>query len=44
MIDSTYFTSSVSGLVSSKRRWQRPPVSAAMPKFSTIEVAWPMCR
>jgi hypothetical protein len=36
--------SSVSGLVSSKRRWQRPPVSAAIPKLSPIDFACPMCR
>jgi hypothetical protein len=44
LIASTYSCSSLAGLVSSKRRWQRPPNSRAMPKFRQIDLAWPMCR
>src|SRR5690606_18672552 len=35
--------SSLAGLVSSKRRLQRPPNSRAMPKSRQIALAWPMC-
>ena len=35
-IASTYSTSSDTGFVSSKRRWQRPPNSRASSKFSVI--------
>jgi glycine dehydrogenase len=38
---SSYSTSSFSGLVSSKRRWQVPPFSAASPKLRMIDLAWP---
>src|SRR2546429_200508 len=38
MIESTYSWLSLVGLVSSNRRWQRPPNSRAMPK--SIEIAW----
>src|SRR5215475_16063945 len=41
---STYSTSSVVGLVSSKRRLHLPPNSAARPKSRQIALAWPMCR
>ena len=41
-IASVYSCSSLAGLVSSKRRWQRPPNSWAMPKFRQIALAWPM--
>ena len=44
MIESTYSWLSLVGLVSSNRRWQRPPNSAAMPKSMEIAWAWPMCR
>ena len=40
---STYLMSSVNGLVSSKRRLQRPPNSVAMPKFRQIDFTCPMC-
>jgi len=40
----TYSCSSFSGLVSSKRRWQRPPKSCANPKLRQIDLAWPKCR
>ncbi len=41
---SMYSCSSLVGFVSSKRRWQRPPNSRAMPKLRQIDLAWPMCR
>src|SRR5262245_34861087 len=42
---STYSWLSLAGLVSSYRRWHTPPgFSSAMPKFSAIAWAWPMCR
>jgi hypothetical protein len=44
MMASTYSWLSLAGLVSSKRRWQRPPNSVAMPKSIAIALAWPMCR
>ena len=44
LIESTYSTSSLAGLVSSKRRLQLPPNSRATPKFRQIDLAWPMCR
>src|SRR5262249_30866712 len=44
LMDSTYSTLSLVGLVSSKRRWQRPPNSSARPKFRQIDLAWPMWR
>ena len=44
MIEPANSMSSVSGLVSSKRRLQTPPNSAAMPKSTQIALAWPMCR
>src|SRR3990167_9547389 len=44
MIASTYSWLSFVGLVSSKRRWQRPPNSWARPKSMQIALAWPMCR
>ncbi len=44
MIRSTYSVSSVSGLVSSKRRLQMPPKFAAVSKSTVIALAWPMCR
>jgi hypothetical protein len=44
MIESTYSTSSVEGLVSSKRRLQTPPTYCASPKFTQIDLACPMCR
>ncbi len=40
----TYSSSSVVGLVSSKRRLQRPPYSAARPKLRQIDLAWPRWR
>src|SRR3954471_19811858 len=43
-MESMYSCSSLVGLVSSKRRWQRPENSCAMPKFSAIDLAWPMGR
>ena len=39
-----YSCSSLSGFVSSNRRWQRPPNSWAMPKFKQIDFACPMWR
>ena len=36
-IESMYSCSSLIGFVSSKRRWQRPPNSCAMPKLSAID-------
>src|SRR5208282_3557306 len=44
LMDSTYSTSSFSGLVSSKRRLVLPPNSAARPKLRQIDLAWPICR
>src|SRR5262249_36072475 len=44
MIESTYSCSSFSGLVSSKRRLQRPPYACGRLKFSTIDLACPKCR
>src|SRR5215467_8326327 len=44
MIESTYSTSSLVGLVSSNRRWQTPPFWAVRPKFRQMDLAWPMCR
>src|SRR6185437_7860982 len=41
---SIYSCSSLAGLVSSKRRWQRPPNSPAMPKFRQIDLACPIWR
>src|SRR5215471_2791584 len=32
------------GLVSSKRKWQRPPSSWAIPKLSAIALGWPRWR
>src|SRR5215210_2858490 len=43
-IESMYSCSSLTGLVSSKRRWQRPPNSCAIPKLSAIAFGCPMCR
>src|SRR5215213_2230992 len=43
-IESMYSCSSLIGFVSSKRRWQRPPNSWAIPKLSAIAVGWPMWR
>ena len=43
-ISSTYSCDSLTGLVSSKRRLQRPPNSWATPKSMQIALAWPMCR
>ncbi len=43
-IPSTKLVSSVSGLVSSSRRMQMPPKSAATPKSTTIALACPMWR
>src|ERR1700721_3994148 len=43
-MDSTYSTSSFSGLVSSKRRLVLPPNSSASPKSMQIALAWPMWR
>ena len=43
-IESMYSCSSLIGLVSSKRRWQRPPNSWAIPKLSAIDLGWPMWR
>src|ERR1051326_1646702 len=43
-IESMYSCSSLIGLVSSKRRWQRPPNSRAIPKLSAIDLGWPMWR
>src|SRR5436189_3989102 len=43
-IESMYSCSSLIGLVSSKRRWQRPPNSSAIPKLSAIDLGWPMWR
>src|SRR6185436_10557160 len=40
----TYSTSSRVGFVSSKRRWQMPVFSSAMPKFKQIDFACPMCK
>ena len=36
--------SSFVGLVSSKRRWQRPPNSCGTPKLRQIDLACPTCR
>ena len=44
MMDSTYSVSSLVGLVSSKRRLQRPPYFSASPKFRQMLLAWPMCK
>src|SRR5579872_4289353 len=44
MMESTYSTSSFSGLVSSKRRLVCPPNSSAYPKSMQIALACPMCR
>src|SRR5581483_569720 len=43
-IASMYSCSSLIGFVSSKRRWQRPPNSWAIPKLSAIDLGWPMWR
>src|SRR4051794_19506691 len=43
-IESMYSCSSLTGFVSSKRRWQRPPNSRAIPKLSAIDFGWPMWR
>src|SRR5215218_1017204 len=43
-IESMYSCSSFIGFVSSKRRWQRPPNSWAIPKLSAIDLGWPMWR
>src|ERR1700693_2174700 len=43
-IESMYSCSSLIGLGSSKRRWQRPPNSWAIPKLSAIALGWPMWR
>src|SRR5208337_2965098 len=42
--ESTYSTSSFSGLVSSKRRLVLPPNSSASPKSMQMALAWPMWR
>ena len=42
VIASTYSWLSFVGLVSSKRRLQRPPNSLAMPKSIEMALAWPM--
>src|SRR6201986_2990385 len=39
-----YSCSSPIGLVSSKRKWQRPPNSWAIPKLSAIALGWPRWR
>src|SRR6201995_5728686 len=39
-----YSCASPTGLVSSKRRWQRPPNSWAIPKLSAIALEWPRGR
>src|SRR6516164_2910902 len=39
-----YSCSSSIGLVSSKRKWQRPPSSWAIPKLSAIALGWPRWR
>src|ERR1700759_3057141 len=39
-----YSCSSLIGLVSSKRKWQRPPNSWAIPKLSAIALGWPRWR
>src|SRR5580704_8322170 len=39
-----YSCSSSIGLVSSKRKWQRPPNSWAIPKLSAIALEWPRWR
>src|SRR5690606_15681946 len=41
---STYSVPSLDGLVSSKRRLHRPPLSMARPKSTQMARAWPMCR
>src|SRR5450756_85072 len=41
---SMYSCSSLVGFVSSKRRWQRPPNSRAIPELRQIDFAWPMWR
>src|SRR5215204_1373107 len=43
-MESMYSCSSLIGFVSSKRRWQRPPNSCAIPKLSAIDLGWPMWR
>src|SRR5215213_294796 len=43
-IESMYSCSSLIGFVSSKRRWQRPPNSSAIPKLSAIAFGCPMWR
>src|ERR1700749_289594 len=43
-IESMYSCDSPTGLVSSKRRWQRPPNSWAIPKLSAIALEWPRWR
>src|SRR3954469_17420274 len=43
LIASTYFTSSVAGFVSSKRKLHVPPNSLAMPKLAVIAFTCPMC-
>src|SRR6266849_4972069 len=44
MMDSSNSTVSLLGFVSSKRRLQRPSLSAATPKFRQIDLACPICR
>src|SRR3970282_2273802 len=44
MMASMNACSSLVGLVSSRRRWQRPLNSLATPKLRQIDLAWPMCR
>src|SRR5215470_11915941 len=39
-----YSCSSLIGLVSSKRKWQRPPNSWAIPELSAIALGWPRWR
>mmetsp|Transcript_38318 Transcript_38318/g.109472 ORF Transcript_38318/g.109472 Transcript_38318/m.109472 type:complete len:276 (-) Transcript_38318:120-947(-) len=39
-----YLCSSLVGLVSSNRRWQRPPKAWGSPKLRQMLLAWPMCR
>ena len=41
--DLIYSTSSLVGLVSSKRKLQWPPFSSAMLKFRWADLAWPIC-
>ena len=41
---SMYSCSSLTGLVSSKRRWQRPAELLRDAEIQAIDLAWPMCR